>query len=100
VPNTSQRRALRNYRDRLAERGMARFEVLGREADRGLIRSLARRLAENDGDAARIREAVSQAIAGEPSKRGGILAALRRSPLVGADLELARPVIDGRKVDL
>jgi hypothetical protein len=41
-------------------------------------------------DAARIRTAVSRATAGEPSKRGGILAALRRSPLVGADLNLAR----------
>ena len=100
MPNTSQRRALRNYRDRLAERGMARYEVLGRDADRALIRSLARRLAENDSDAAKIREAVSRTIAGKPPKRGGILAALRRSPLVGADLELARPVVDGREVDL
>jgi hypothetical protein len=100
VANASQRRALRNYRDRLAERGMARFEVLGREADRRLIRSLARRLAEDHSDAARIREAVSRIIAGEPPRRGRILAALRRSPLVGADVELARPVIDGRKVDL
>jgi hypothetical protein len=29
-------------------------------------------------------------IAGERSKKGGVLAALRRSPLVGADLDLAR----------
>jgi len=50
VSKASQRRALRNYRDRLAERGMARFEVLGRAIDRALIRSLARRLAENDRD--------------------------------------------------
>ena len=100
MANTSQRRALRNYRDRLAERGMTRFEVLGRDADRALIRSLARRLAKNDSDAERIREAVSRAIAGAPPKLGGILAALRRSPLVGADLELARPVTDGREVDL
>jgi hypothetical protein len=100
VANASQRRALRNYRDRLAELGLARFEVLGREADRRLIRLLARRLAEDHGDAARIREAVSRAIAGERPRRGGILAALRRSPLVGADAEFARPVIDGRKVDL
>jgi hypothetical protein len=100
VPNTSQRRALRNYRDRLAERGLARFEVLGRDADRALIRSLAGRLAENDSEAARIREAVRRSLVGEPPKRGRILAALRRSPLVGADLELARPVTDGRAVDL
>ena len=31
---------------------------------------------------------------------GGILDVLRRSPLVGADLDLKRPVTPGRKVDL
>jgi hypothetical protein len=79
---------------------MARFEVRGLEADRNLIRSLAKRLAEDDPEAARIRAAVSRMIAGEPSKKGGIVAALRRSPLVGADLNLARSHETGRKVDL
>ena len=37
---------------------------------------------------------------GEPPTKGGILAALRRSPLVGADLDLARSRETGRKVDL
>ena len=98
--NTAQKRALRNYRSRLVKRGMARFEVLGLDADRDLIRSLAKRLAEDDPDAARIRAAVSRTIGGEPPKKGGILAALRRSPLVGTDLNLARPHEAGRKVDL
>ena len=98
--NTAQKRALRNYRTRLVKRGMARFEVLGLDADRELIRSLAKRLAEDDPEALRIRAAVSQTIAGEPPKKGGILAALRRSPLVGADLNLARSHDTGRKVDL
>jgi hypothetical protein len=98
--DTAQKRALRNYRTRLARRGIARFEVLGLDADRNLIRSLAKRLAEDDPDAARILESVSRAIAGEPSKKGGILAALRRSPLVGADLDLTRSRGAGRKVDL
>ena len=100
MSNTAQKRALRNYRTRLVKRGMARFEVLGRHADRELIRSLAKRLAEDDPEALRIRAAVSQTIAGEPPKKGGILAALRRSPLVGADLKLARSHQAGRKVDL
>ena len=95
-----QKRALQNYRSRLGERGLARFEVLGRDADRDLIRSLARRLAEDGPEASRLRAAVSQIIAGEPPKKGGILAALRRSPLVGADLELTRPRADGRKVQI
>jgi hypothetical protein len=98
--NTAQKRALRNYRTRLVKRGMARFEVLGLDADRELIRSLARRLAEDDPDAARIRAAVRRTIGGEPPQKGGILAALRRSPLVGADLNLTRSHESGRKVDL
>lgn len=96
----SQKRAIQNYRSRLNERGLARFEVLGLSADRDLIRSLARRLAEDGPEASRLRTAVSQTIAGEPPKRGGILAALRRSPLVGADLDLTRPRDEGRKVDI
>jgi hypothetical protein len=96
----AQKRALRNYRTRLAKRGMARFEVLGLDADRDLIRSLAKRLAEDDPEAARIRAAVSRTVGGEPPKKGGILAALRRSPLVGADLDFVRSREAGRKVEL
>ncbi len=98
--SSSQKRALRNYRSRLAERGLARFEVLGLDADRDLIRSLARRLAEDGPEASRLRAAVSQSIAGEPPKKGGILAALRRSPLVGAGLDLTRPREEGREIEL
>ncbi|HTT85213.1 MAG TPA: hypothetical protein VMF67_17180 [Rhizomicrobium sp.] len=96
----AQKRAIRNYRNRLSERGLARFEVLGREADRDLIRSLARRLAEDGPEAARLRAAVSRSVTGEPPRQGGILAALRRSPLVGADLDLSRPREEGRKADI
>jgi hypothetical protein len=95
---SSQKRAIRNYRTRLGERGLARFEVLGRDADRDLIRSLARRLAEAGPEVSRLRAAVTQSMAGEPPRTGGILAALRRSPLVGADLDLQRPREEGRDV--
>jgi hypothetical protein len=97
--STSQTRALKNYRKRLYLRGMARFEVLGLDSDRELIRSLARRLADNSLEATAIRASLGQ-VSSHPYKRGGILAALRRSPLVGADLNLTRPRIDGRKVEL
>ena len=100
MSGTSQKRATRNYRRRLAGRGLVRFEVLGRNADRALIRSFARRLAEDGPEAARLRAAVGQGIAGEPPRKGGILEALRRSPLVGADVVPARPFEPGRKVDL
>jgi hypothetical protein len=96
----TKKRAQPSYRTRLRKRGLARFEVLGLDADRNLIRSLAKRLAENDPEAAQIRAAISRSITGEPPKKGGILAALRRSPLVGADLTLARSHEAGRKFDL
>jgi len=98
--DSSQKRAIHNYRARLNERGLARFEVLGREADRDLIRSLARRLAQDGPEASRLRATVSQTIAGEPPTKGGILAALRRSPLVGADLDLTRAHEEGRNVEI
>lgn len=97
---SSQRRAIQNYRFRLSERGLARFEVLGLETDRDLIRTLARRLAEGGPEASRLRDAVSHGIAGEPPRKGGILAAFRRSPLVGTDLDVSRSREEGRAVDL
>jgi hypothetical protein len=100
MSNASQIRALKNYRSRLSKRGMARIEVMALDADRELIRTLAKRLAEDNQDAARIRATVSRAIEGEPPKKGGILAALRCSPLIGADLDLDRSREEGRKVDL
>lgn len=47
---TPQKRALKNSRKRLNQRGMARFEVLGLDGDRDLIRSLAKRLAGEGPD--------------------------------------------------
>lgn len=85
MADTSQKRALRNYRSRLTERGMARFEVLGLDADRELVR----RLAEDGPEAAQVRETVSRTIAGERPSKGGILRALRRSPLLGAVFDIA-----------
>jgi hypothetical protein len=100
MSSPSQQRALKNYRDRLGKRGMTRFEVLGLATDRDLVRSLARRLADNGPEAERIRAAVTLAMGARPPGKGGILAALRRSPLVDAQLDLNRPVTPGRAVDL
>lgn len=96
----AQKRAVKNYRNRLGKRGLTRFEVIGREGDRDLIRSLARRLAEESDEADRLRAVVSRGVSGDPPRKGGILAALRRSPLVGADIELARAHETGRSVEL
>lgn len=100
MSNPSQKRALDNYRRRLNERGMARFEVLGLHEDRELIRSLAKRLAQGDPEAARLRANVASTVTGEAPQKGGILAALRRSPLVGANLDATRERTTGRDIDL
>lgn len=91
-----QRRAIANDRMTLKARGLVRFEVIGREADRDLMRSLARRLADDGPEAARLRAAITTMMSGNALRKGGILAALRGSPLVGADLDLARERVDGR----
>jgi hypothetical protein len=100
MAETSQSRALQNYRSRLADRGMARFEVLGLDADRPLVRALARKLAEGGPESDQLRSVVRKLAGGEPPRKGGILAALRRSPLVGADLKLSRSYETGRALDL
>lgn len=100
MKKTSQRRAIDNYRNRLSKRGMVRFEVIGRDTDRELVRSVARCLAEGGPEADRLRAAVSGTISGEAPLKGGILKALLESPLAGSELDLARPREEGRKVDL
>lgn len=100
MKNTSQDRALKNYRKRLTERGLARFEVMGLEADRALIRSLAKLLADDGPEAVRARAALRETLEGEPPKKGGILDALRRSSLIGAGVDLTRRAASPRRVDL
>jgi hypothetical protein len=79
---------------------MVRFEVIGRDTDRELVRSVARRLAEGGPEADRLRAAVSRTISGEPPRKGGILKALLASPLIGSELDLTRPREEGRKLDI
>jgi hypothetical protein len=97
---SSQQRAIANFRTRLAEKGLVRFEVTGRHVDRDLVRTVARRLAEGGPDADRLRAAVKQNVNGEPPKKGGILKALLASPLIGSELDLTRPREEGRKVEI
>lgn len=100
MSKSSQQRAIANFRNRLAEKGLVRFEVTGRDSDRDLVRTLARRLAEGGPDADRLRAVVNQNVGGEPPKKGGILKALLASPLIGSELDLTRPREEGRKVDI
>lgn len=98
--SAAQGRATRNYRARLAQRGFTRFEILALDADRDLFRALATALAEEGPEAEQLRAVVKTAVAGEPAKPGRILSALRRSPLVGADIEVAREREEGRETAL
>lgn len=100
MSKSSQQRAIANFRKRMAEKGLVRFEVTGRRSDRDLVRTLAHRLAEGGPDADRLRAAMRQNLGGEPPRKGGILKALLASPLVGSELDLARPREEGRSVDI
>ena len=51
-------------------------------------------------EAARLRTELRRSLIDEPPARGGVLAALRASPLVGMDLDLTRETISGRAIDL
>jgi hypothetical protein len=100
MAGASQKRAVTNYRRRLAERGLARYEVHGLEQDKELIRKLASRLARSDAEVAQLREEMAKAVAERPLSGRQIWEALRRSPLAGADLNLEREVVPPREIDL
>lgn len=101
MTSNSQRRAIDAHRRRLAERGFGRFEVRGLEADKELIRGIARRLATNDDEASALRTDLAQRVSSsEPPRVGGVLAALRRSPMVGAGLDFVREDTLGRDAGL
>ncbi len=95
MTNAAQQRANRNSRARLEQRGLKRFEVMALETDRGLLRTLARRLAEDGSEAVQELAAFKAMVADKLPKPGGILPAPNRSPLVGVDLDLSRPRVKG-----
>jgi hypothetical protein len=100
MSNPAQKKAVKNYRARQSGRGIARFEIQALSSDRSLIRALARHLAKPGPEAEQARAIVQQIVSGGSPKSGGVLQALRRSPLVGADLDLSRPREEGRRIDL
>lgn len=96
---SAQIRANQSYRERLARKGVARFEIMALETDRVLLRSLAKRLAENDPAAQELRATIRNAASAVDEHRGSILNTLRHSPLVGVDLSLQRDRDEGRRID-
>jgi hypothetical protein len=81
----------RSDQNRTAARDISRYEVRGLERDKALVRRLAARLAASDTGAQSLRADLASKLATPPPQsRGGIYSALRRSPMVGADLDLNR----------
>lgn len=65
------------------------IRIAAEKAGRAIVKlPLRAGVRRSDGQA--LRAIVDRAVAGEPPPTGGILAALRRSPLVGAGLDLGR----------
>lgn len=100
MTTSAQSKAVLKHRASLKRRGLGRFEVQGRVADKELLRKLARKLAEEGGEAVKVREVVTRAVGNDHTYRGGIWAALRRSPLVGAELDLGHLSAEPREIDL
>jgi hypothetical protein len=100
MTNDDPPQAVKDLQGGLSEQGLIRFEVVGLEQDRDLIRLLARRLSVEGDGATSLRLVLNSAISCDCTKKGNILAAFRNSPLVGAesDIDFARPVVRGRKV--
>lgn len=79
---------------------MSRYEVRGLSRDKELIRYVARQLAAGDAAADRLRKELADKTAAATQSGASILAALRRSPLVGTEWEIERPIEYGREIDL
>jgi len=85
MATAAQIRAIKSYRQRMRGRGMVRFEVMAQEEDRELLRELAKKLAVEGREAEALRRSLETLLAEDRAPKGGILAALRRSPLVEDD---------------
>lgn len=96
---TPGQKAIQRHRERLSQAGMARFEVKAPVGDKDLIRRVAQALAQSD-KADALRSQIETAINPvSDERRGGLVAALLRSPLVGADIDLSREPSKLRKVE-
>jgi hypothetical protein len=97
---SAQHRAIARHRRRFADSGLVRFEVRGLDRDKQLVRRLAERLLHDDPEARALRSELANKLGTSVGERGGIYAALRRSPLVGANLDLTRETATDRDVSL
>jgi hypothetical protein len=96
IMNTSQQRAIEDYRKRLKERGLVRLEIQVLEPDAPLIRQITKVLRGDPLHAAKIRTQLHQIVGTE--QKHGLKVLLASAPLEGIDL--SRSQDRGRDVDL
>jgi hypothetical protein len=98
MATAAQRKAVKTHRERSRAKGLARFEVTAPEADKQLIRLIAKRLTQSDAE--EVRASIGKALADRrEGSVGGVLRALLASPLAGANLTIRRDKIYNRKVE-
>lgn len=100
MSDSAQKRAIENYRSRLTKRGIARFEIQALDADRELIRTLARKLTAEGPEAGLLRRTIQQAVAGSRQKRAVYLPRCAAHRWSAPILTSAGRAKRGRKVDL
>lgn len=85
----------------MATRSAKRVEVTVPSRDAPLVKAIAEALRSGGEEARRIREALQPVLSVPRAKTGSALVAfLRASPLVGAELQIERDRSTGRSVDL
>lgn len=88
------------HRTRVAAGGSKRVEVTVPSRDAMLVKAIAGVLRTGGNDAKRIRESLQTVVPMPQAKTGSDLVAfLRKSPLVGADLSVERDASRGRSAD-
>lgn len=89
------------HRTRVAASGSKRVEVTVPTCDAGLVKAIAGALRSGGEDAKRIRDSLQPIVSSSKAKTGSELVAFfRKSPLVGADLQIERDASTGRPADL
>ena len=96
----AQNKALQTYRQKIEQRGLVRFEVMAPESDRSILREVAISLTRGGANADKIRGTLRDVLSDENETRGSIYLALRRSPLVSAELKIKRSRGEGRKIKI
>ena len=94
-------RRLARHRSRVAARGERRVELSLPVGDVAIMKAAAQALRAGGSDATKVREALTPVLAAPVMESGSDLVAfLRASPLMGADLLFERDRSEGRTIDL